>query len=30
VRCHDEGVLPRYEAKATRVLRRSATEASPA
>jgi phenylacetate-CoA ligase len=30
VRCHDEGVLPRYEAKATRVLRRGAPEASPA
>ena len=28
VRCHDEGALPRYEAKATRVLRRSAAEAN--
>lgn len=30
VRCHDEGALPRYEAKATRVLRRGAAEATPA
>lgn len=30
VRCHDEGTLPRYEAKATRVLRRAAGEARPA
>lgn len=30
VRCHEDGTLPRYEAKATRVLRRSAAEAAPA